>query len=539
MTIKKRALLSVSDKSELVPFAKGLVDLGYELVSTGGTLAALTEAGIEAVSISDVTGFPEIMDGRVKTLHPTVFAGILARRQRQDDLDTLAEKAIGLIDLVAVNLYPFRQTVAQSPEEFDACLEKIDIGGPSLLRAAAKSFRDVLVVVDPMDYTTVLEMSNEAAGVSLEIRQRLAVKVFQHTSSYDASIANYLAETAAPEVIGSSVESDEVMKGSVLPAQFFVSVPRVTTLRYGENPHQNAALYADDQTEEISVATARQLQGKELSYNNLNDGEGALELVRELAYHLGSGDKAAVAITKHTNPCGAALGSSVKEAYQTALACDPISAFGSIIAVSHEVDEAAAEAMKSLFIEAIIAPSFSAEALSIFSRKKNLRLLETGEVPGKMLARRSIKNIVGGYLIQSLDRKPGDFEWNVVTEKQPDEADKHGLEFAWIVAKSVKSNAIVYTSANATLGIGAGQMSRVDAARIGAEKAAEAKLSLDGSYLGSDAFFPFRDGVDVAAKAGVKAIIQPGGSKKDEETIAAANEHGICMVFTGQRHFRH
>jgi len=534
----KHALLSVSDKTGLAPFAKELISLGYKIISTGGTLAALIEAGIKATPVGEVTGFPEIMDGRVKTLHPAVFAGLLARRYRRDDLETLEKHGLPLIDVVVVNLYPFEATVAAMPKSFDVCIEKIDVGGPSMLRAAAKSLRDVTVVTDPADYADVLEGLKNPKGLGLALRQRLAVKVFQATARYDVAIANYLATHPVPEQEGAQVELD-VNALVQPPAQLLISVPLAQSLRYGENPHQTAALYADDLPAEPSVATAKQLQGKELSYNNLNDGEAALELVRELAHLAGAGGDAAVAIIKHANPCGVALGATVAEAWNSALKCDPVSAFGGIVACSQTVEADAAQLMKDLFLEAIIAPGFTEAAKAVLAPRKMLRLLATGPLPGQMLPRRQVKSIVGGYLVQAMDRQPAPASYEVVTKKQPTPEDLRALWFAWTVVKSVKSNAIVYTGPNATLGIGAGQMSRVDSARIGADKAARAGLSLQGAYLASDAFFPFRDGVDVAAQAGVKAIIQPGGSKRDDESIAAADEQGLVMVFTGKRHFRH
>mgnify|MGYP005843220149 CR=1 FL=1 len=536
----KRALISVSDKQGLGAFARQLVESGFELVSTGGTLAALREEGLAAKSVSEFTAFPEILGGRVKTLHPAVFAGILARRHHASDLETLAEHGLHLFDLVVVNLYPFDATIEADPYAFDTCLEKIDVGGPSMLRAAAKSLRDVTAIVDPADYARVAEELAASGGTSLKTRQELAVKVFQHTSRYDAAIASYLAAHPAPAVVGEPVQpGDDLRQQRMLPAQLVLSLPRVAVLRYGENPHQMAALYGDDHPAEPSVATARQLQGKELSYNNLNDGEAALELVRELAMLAGPSGRAAVGIIKHANPCGAAFGGTVLEAWQAALRCDPVSTFGGIVASSQAIDGPAAEAMKELFLEAIICPAFTSEARDILKSKKQLRLLETGPLPAAMPSRRALKSIVGGYLVQELDRCPAPAEYEVVTKRRPEPGDLEALWFAWTVVKAVKSNAIVYASSHATLGIGAGQMSRVDSARFGARKAADQGLSLEGAFLASDAFFPFRDGVDVAAKAGVKAIIQPGGSKRDDESIQAADEHGLLMVFTGARHFRH
>lgn len=517
---KRRALVSVSDKTGIVEFCKGLVERGFEVISTGGTLRTLTQAGVPACQVSEITGVPEILDGRVKTLHPTVFGGILARRNMSTDMDTIAEHGMEPIDVVAVNLYPFAETVKNPSAKDEDIIEQIDIGGPSLIRAAAKNHADVYVVVDPADYNAVLEAteSNRQADY-LALRRKLAAKVFQHTTSYDQLIAAYLS---------GNLNRDETAPAE-MPAKIELTWPLKQKLRYGENPHQKAAFYSDPHCPAPSMAHCKQLQGKELSYNNYLDGETALEMIREFS------DPACV-ILKHLNPCGAAWGANCHEAFTEALKCDPMSAFGGIIGINQPLEAPLAEEISKIFMEVVIAPSFTPEAIEILSKKKNLRLLESGELTPRT-SRPAYKSVSGGMLVQELDTAQlEEADLKVVTETQPDAEDMKALMFAWKVCKWVKSNAIVYTDKKRTVGVGAGQMSRIDAANFGLQKAGG---KVEGGYLASDAFFPFRDVVDLAAKAGVKAIVQPGGSIRDNESIEAANEHGIIMVFTGMRHFRH
>jgi phosphoribosylaminoimidazolecarboxamide formyltransferase/IMP cyclohydrolase len=510
-----RALLSVSDKNGVLEFAKGLADLGWELVSTGGTAKALRAAGLQVRDVSDVTGFPEMMDGRVKTLHPAVHGGLLARRDDAEHMAALAEHDITPIDLVAVNLYPFRETVARKGVTAEEAIENIDIGGPSMQRSAAKNFESVWVVVDPNDYARVLASihANDDDG---DLRRLLAHKVYAHTAAYDAAIAAWFAQ----------------QREEKFPQTIVVAFDRAQTLRYGENPGQAAAFYAEHPG--AGLAGLRQRGGKELSFNNLLDLEGALLAVDPF------GEETACAIIKHTTPCGLATGANALEAYRKAFACDPASAFGSVIAFTVPVDDAAADAVSSLFVECIVAPSFSEGAVEILGRKKNLRVLEGRASWGQGTNNLDYKRVRGGVLVQ--ERAPSfisDEGWTVVTQRQPTDEERRDLLFAWRAVASVKSNAIVLTRDGATIGIGAGQMSRVDAAFMAVHKAANAGLETTGSALGSDAFFPFRDGVDQAAEAGVKAIVQPGGSVRDPEVIAAADEHGMTMVFTGRRQFRH
>ncbi len=516
----RRAVLSVSDKTGLVEFARGLAAMGVELISTGGTMKTLASAGLKVRSVSDVTGFPEIMDGRVKTLHPAIFAGILARRSVPGDLETLSAQGIQPIDLVVVNLYPFEQTAARPGVSFEDVIENIDIGGPSMLRAAAKNFEDVAVVCDPAQYPALLDEMRNAGGVlSREIRQRLCRMVFEHTTRYDSAIAAWL-RAREPQEEECAVRFPEVLN---------VRLTKVSDLRYGENPHQNAAYYLDSESAETSIPRARLLQGKPLSYNNIADLDTALDCIRDFE------DTAAV-ILKHANPCGLAVADTPVEAYRKARECDPVSAFGGVIGLNRSLDAETAEEICSTFIECVIAPSCTPEALAILAKKKNLRVLETGPFTPKGDIR-YLKTIVGGALLQTRDLgSVGAAQLKTVTKAQPTEDDIRGLLFAWKCVKWVKSNAIVYATKDALVGVGAGQMSRVDSARFGAEKA---RTPLAGTYLASDAFFPFRDGVDAAAAAGVRAVIQPGGSVRDEEVIQAADEHGLIMVFTGMRHFRH
>jgi phosphoribosylaminoimidazolecarboxamide formyltransferase/IMP cyclohydrolase len=508
-----RALLSVSDKSGLLDFARGLHALGWELISTGGTARTLREAGVAVQDVSEMTGFPEMLDGRVKTLHPGVHGGLLARRDLPEHMQAIAEHGIAPIDLVVVNLYPFRETAARPNVSPDDVIEQIDIGGPSMLRSAAKNFAAVTTVVDPADYTAVLE-TTRAGRDDLAARRTLAAKVFEHTAAYDAAIAQWFAAQA----------------GEQFPERLTLALEKGQPLRYGENPGQAAAFYVEKRG--AGLAGLAQRGGKELSFNNLLDLEGALLASAPF------GDEVCCAIIKHTTPCGLATGTDALDAYKKALACDPVSAFGSVISFTTPVDDAAAEAVSSLFVECVVAPSFSAGALEILGRKKNLRVLE-GRAhwqPGEL----DLKRVRGGLLAQQ--RPPAVIDasgWTVVTARQPTLDEQRDLLFAWRAVASVKSNAIVLARGGATIGIGAGQMSRVDAAFMAVHKATTAGHTTAGSALGSDAFFPFRDGVDQAAEAGVRAIVQPGGSVRDQEVVEAANEAGIAMAFTGVRLFRH
>jgi phosphoribosylaminoimidazolecarboxamide formyltransferase/IMP cyclohydrolase len=507
------ALLSVSNKSGLADLARGLVALGFDLISTGGTAKALRDAGLAVRDISEVTRFPEMLDGRVKTLHPVVHGGLLARRDLPEHMAVIAEHGIAPIDVVVVNLYPFRETAARPGVRPEDVIEQIDIGGPSMLRSAAKNFGAVTVVVDPADYERVLDALT-AGGDQLPLRRELAAKVYAHTAAYDAAISGWFAEQA----------------GDRFPMRLTLAFERGQSLRYGENPHQQAAFYVD--APQAGLSGLVQKGGKELSFNNFLDLEGAF-----LATDPFLGE-CACAIVKHTTPCGLATGANALDAYRKALACDPVSAFGSVIAFTVPVDAATALVISSLFVECIVAPSFSAEAVDILGAKKNLRVLEgtASERPGAL----DVKRVRGGVLVQ--EKAPtviDDRGWRVVSKRAPTAAEQTDLLFAWRAVASVKSNAIVLARNGATIGIGAGQMSRVDAAFLAAHKAQGAGHATTGAALGSDAFFPFRDGIDQAASAGVTAIVQPGGSVRDAEVIAAADEHGIAMVFTGQRLFRH
>lgn len=521
----KRALLSVSDKTGLVEFAQGLHKAGVFLLSTGGTAAALRDAKIPVQDVSEITGFPEILDGRVKTLHPNMHAGILAR-DSEADRKTLQEHDIEFIDLVVVNLYPFEQTVAVPGVTRAQAIEKIDVGGPTMIRAAAKNAARVTVVADPADYALVLEQIAATGGVDLPTRQLLARKAFQRTAAYDAAIAAYF--------IREESQGEENAQQD-FPAVLESKLTLVQTLRYGENPHQRAAFYKDASYTETNLTSSRQLQGKELSYNNILDAEGALEMVRDFADLA----KAAVVIVKHSNPCGIGTGKSLLDAYQRARETDPNSAFGGIIALSCPCDVVTAKEIMKTFNEVLIGPEFSPEVLEILAEKKNLRVLETGPFTPKQ-QHLVFRGVVGGLLVTDRDLglvKREDLK--VVSEVQPSPEDIAGMLFAWRCVKWVKSNAIVYSDRNKTLGIGAGQMSRVDSARIGVTKAQSDGHNLTGCYMASDAFFPFRDNVDEAARVGVRGIIQPGGSIRDEEVIQAANEHSMVLMFTGMRHFRH
>ena len=521
MNTIQRALISVSDKTGIVEFAQQLhQQFKVEILSTGGTAKLLSDNGVPVIEVSDYTGFPEMMDGRVKTLHPKIHGGLLGRRGTDDAV--MAEHGIGPIDLVVVNLYPFQQTIAKPNCDLDTAIENIDIGGPTMLRAAAKNHRDVTVVVNASDYPRMLnEMENNQGAVSDATRFDLAVKVFEHTANYDGAIANYLGAITS--------EGNK----ELLPRTFNTQFKKVQAMRYGENPHQAAAFYVEENQVEACIATAKQIQGKELSYNNIGDTDAALECVKQF-----SADPACV-IVKHANPCGVAIGDSLSEAYDRAYQTDPESAFGGIIAFNQELDGDTAKAIvERQFVEVIIAPSVSDAAIAAVSEKKNVRLLSCGSWTDQHAARLDFKRVNGGLLVQEADLDLYK-ELKIVTTRQPSEQEMQDLLFSWKVAKFVKSNAIVYGKNNMTIGVGAGQMSRVNSARIAAIKAEHAGLEVNGAVMASDAFFPFRDGIDQAAQSGITAVIQPGGSMRDEEVIAAANEHGMAMVFTGMRHFRH
>ncbi len=514
-----RALLSVSDKSGIVELARALAGAGVEILSTGGTAKLLEKEGVAVIEVSAYTGFPEMLDGRVKTLHPKIHAGLLARRDDPAHLAALRNAGFGTIDLLVVNLYPFRATVADPDCRFEDAIENIDIGGPAMLRAAAKNHAGVAVVVDPADYARVLEEIRAAGGVSGELRFALAAKVFAHTAAYDGAIANYLSSLDA--------QRRRLEYPQVLNLQFM----KVDDLRYGENPHQSAAFYRDERPAAGGIAAFRQLQGKELSYNNIADADAAWECVKSFT-------QPACVIVKHANPCGAAIAENLAAAYDKAFETDPVSAFGGILAFNRALDAPTAQAIGKQFAEVVLAPRVEPEAQKLLAKKANVRVLE---VPLAHEAQgHDYKRVGGGLLVQTSDSKVLDKrDFKVVTRKQPGDAQWADLLFAWCVAKYVKSNAIVFCRGGMTLGIGAGQMSRIDSARIAAMKAESAHLSLAESVVGSDAFFPFRDGLDAVVEAGAVAVIQPGGSMRDEEVIAAANERGIAMVFTGVRHFRH
>jgi phosphoribosylaminoimidazolecarboxamide formyltransferase/IMP cyclohydrolase len=529
----RRALLSVTDKTGLVDFARNLASHGVELVSTGGTSRALRDAGLNVRDISDLTGFPEMLDGRVKTLHPKVHGGILHIRGSADHVASLTEHGIQPIDMVVVNLYAFEKAANLPGAAFSDIVENIDIGGPSMVRSAAKNFEDVAIVTSVADYAAISEeLAANSGSLSLSTRWRLAKAAFATTAAYDAAIASTLETIAEPAAHGQPAVFDR----DAMPQAIRVIDPLKTVLRYGENPHQRAALYVDGSGH--GIAAAQQLQGKELSYNNIVDLDACWELVREL----NAETEAAVAIIKHTNPCGAATASSVLEAYNRALEADPVSAFGGVIGINRLVDAEAAEEIAKLFVEAIVAPGFTQDALARFAAKKNLRLLQIAPEPaGSAGPERMLKQVSGGLLVQDIDRhRVADSELRVVTDRAPSSEERRALRFAWSVCKHVKSNAIVYArfsgEGGQTVGIGAGQMSRVDAARFGAMKAV---LPLDGTVAASDAFFPFPDGLEAVANAGATAVIQPGGSVRDQEVIDAANRLGVAMVFTGIRHFRH
>ena len=522
----KRALLSVSDKTGLVELGQTLAELGVELVSTGGTAKALRDAGLQVRDVSDLTGFPEMMDGRVKTLHPMVHGGLLAVRDNAEHAAAMEEHAIGAIDLVVVNLYPFEATVARGADR-DEVIENIDIGGPSMVRSAAKNHHYVTIVTDPADYPTLTEELAKNGATSLEFRRRMAAKAFAATAAYDSMIGQWFAYADQGQKFPERVSMTRVLSG---------------TLRYGENPHQDAALYLPGGPHTTGLPQAEQVQGKELSYNNYNDANAALELCAEFA-----GQDPAVVIVKHANPCGVAQGSTLLQAWQDALECDSVSAFGGIVAVNRPLDGPTAEAICEIFTEVVVAPGADAAARAAFAKKKNLRLLLTDGLPDPRRPGQTLAIIAGGILVQ--DRDNGAVaadDLKIVTKREPTEQELKDCLFAWTVARHVKSNAIVYAKDGATAGIGAGQMNRRDSARIAAIKAREAAETYGwdaprtvGSAVASDAFFPFADGLLAAAEAGATAVIQPGGSIRDEEVIAAADEHGLAMVFTGMRHFRH
>ena len=519
LVMVKRALISVSDKSGIAEFARSLRDMGVELLSTGGTYRLLCEEGLEVTEVADYTGFPEMMDGRVKTLHPKVHGGILARRGQDDEV--MAQHGIDAIDMVVVNLYPFEATVARPDCSLEDAVENIDIGGPTMVRAAAKNHRFVNIVVNASDYEVIIdEMKATGGSTSLQTRFNLAIKAYEHTAAYDGAIANHFG-TMVPGGSGQ------------FPRTFNTQFHKVQEMRYGENPHQQAAFYVEANPAEAGIATARQVQGKELSYNNVADTDAALECVKSF-------DAPACVIVKHANPCGVAVAEGLGKAYELAFATDSESAFGGIIAFNRELDaQTAATIVERQFVEVIIAPSVSDDAVAAVAEKKNVRLLVCGEWSSQQAAL-DYKRVNGGLLVQ--DRDLGMItakDLQVVSKLQPTEQQLQDLLFAWKVAKFVKSNAIIYAANGQTVGVGAGQMSRINSARIAAIKAEHAGLQVTGSVMASDAFFPFRDGIDNAGEAGIAAVIQPGGSIRDEEVIAAADEHGMAMVFTGMRHFRH
>lgn len=510
----KRALISVSDKTGVVEFARQLAEAGVEIISTGGTKKLLEESGISVIGISDVTGFPEIMDGRVKTLHPAVHSGLLAVRDNETHQQQMKELGLEYIDLVVVNLYPFQQTIAKPDVTYEDAIENIDIGGPAMLRAAAKNHAYVTVVVDSGDYAQVLEEIKQQQDTTLETRKRLAAKVFRHTAAYDALIADYLNQQT----------------GETMPERLTVTYEKVQDLRYGENPHQSAAFYRKPLAEPGNITTAEQLHGKELSYNNINDANAALQIVKEFS-------EPAVVAVKHMNPCGVGIGSNAHEAFEKAYAADPVSIFGGIVAFNRKVEKETALRLHEIFLEIVIAPDFSPEALEVLTQKKNIRLLKLSGMENGKRQELMITSVEGGMLVQDKDiRQLASDEWKVVTDRAPSEEELKQLLFAWKVVKHVKSNAIVLAKDDMTIGVGAGQMNRVGAAGIAIEQAGE---KARGSVLASDAFFPMGDTLELAAKAGITAVIQPGGSIRDEESIQVANENGMAMVMTGVRHFKH
>ncbi len=519
----KQALISVSDKTGVLEFARALSGMGVNILSTGGTAKLLADNGISVTEVADYTGFPEMLDGRVKTLHPKVHGGILARRDFPEHVSALDKHAIPTIDMVVVNLYPFQQTVARAECSLEDAIENIDIGGPAMLRSSAKNHKDVIVICDPTDYSQVLnELNTNQGEVSYETKFTLAKKVFAHTAQYDGAITNYFTSLGADK---------QHATRSAYPSTLNLHFEKVQEMRYGENPHQSAAFYRESNPQVGALANYTQLQGKELSYNNIADADAAWECVKTF-------DESACVIIKHANPCGVAVGISPLEAYSKALQTDPTSAFGGIIAFNRELDGNAAEAVAKQFVEVLIAPSFSEKAKQIFAGKQNVRLLE---IPlGNAVNAHDFKRVGGGLLVQSPDAKNVLLsELKVVSKKQPTQQQLQDLMFAWRVAKFVKSNAIVFCANGMTMGVGAGQMSRIDSARIASIKAQNAGLSLAGTAVASDAFFPFRDGLDVVVAAGATSVIHPGGSMRDQEVIDAADEQGVVMLMTGTRHFRH
>lgn len=514
--MKKRALISVSDKTGIVEFAKSLFDMGVELISTGGTEKALKEAGVPVLNVSDITGFPECLDGRVKTLHPAVHGGILAMRSNESHMNQIEQLNIQTIDYVIINLYPFKETVLKKDVSFEEAIENIDIGGPTMLRSAAKNHQDVVVIVDPSDYKVVLNELNQYQMVSYDTKYDLALKVFQHTAQYDAMIADYL-----------------VKKGNrnPYPNQMTVTYEKVQDLRYGENPHQSAAFYREIFEISGSLADAEQLNGKELSYNNINDANGAIALLKEFT------DKPTIVASKHSSPCGVGTGFDIFHAYEKAYKCDPVSIFGGIVAANRKIDLKTAEAMKDIFLEIIVAPDYDEDALVCLQTKKNLRVLKLPSIMEPIRPQqRDMKKVLGGLLIQEMDTALLEGELVTVTDRIPTQKEVEELLFAWKVCKHAKSNGIVITKEGMTLGLGQGQVSRVWATE---NAISQSNFPTKGAVLASDAFFPFPDGVKAAAEAGITAIIQPGGSVRDQEVIDEANKYGVAMVFTGMRHFKH
>lgn len=526
----RQALLSVSDKTGIVEFAQGLVQRGVKLLSTGGTAKLLADSGLPVTEVSDYTGFPEMMDGRVKTLHPKIHGGILGRRGTDDEI--MQQHGIDGIDMVVVNLYPFAQTVAKPNCTLEDAVENIDIGGPTMVRSAAKNHKDVAIVVNNGDFGAILaEMDQNQNSLTLETRFDLAIKAFEHTAQYDSMIANYFGRLVKPYFVAE--EEDKDAKCGQFPRTLNLNFIRKQTMRYGENSHQNAAFYVEQEVKEASVSTAKQLQGKALSYNNIADTDAALECVKSF-------DEPACVIVKHANPCGVALGKNILEAYDRAYQTDPTSAFGGIIAFNRELDEATAKAIvERQFVEVIIAPTVSEAAVEVVKAKKNVRLLECGEFSPAQ-PRLDVKRVNGGLLVQDTDLGMVSIDdLEVVSKRKPTQQELEDLLFCWKVAKFVKSNAIVYAKNNQTIGIGAGQMSRVYSAKIAGIKAQDERLEVKGCVMASDAFFPFRDGIDAAAKVGIECVIHPGGSMRDQEVIDAADEHNMVMVLTKMRHFRH
>ncbi|WP_019640475.1 bifunctional phosphoribosylaminoimidazolecarboxamide formyltransferase/IMP cyclohydrolase [Paenibacillus fonticola] len=512
----KRALVSVSDKTGIVDFCRGLSQLGVEIISTGGTKNLLSKEGIPVIGISDVTGFPEVLDGRVKTLHPAVHSGLLAVRDSAEHQAQMKELGLDYIDLVVVNLYPFQETIAKPDVTYEDAIENIDIGGPTMLRSAAKNHAFVSVVVDSGDYSKVLDEIAAEGDTTLDTRKRLAAKVFRHTAAYDALISDYLSN----------------VNGDPLPERLTVTYEKIQDLRYGENPHQKAAFYRKPLAAADTLTSAEQLHGKELSYNNINDANAALQIVKEF-------EEPAVVVVKHMNPCGVGIGESIYEAFRKAHEADPVSIFGGIVAANRIIDEATALLLKEIFLEIILAPGFTDEALAVLTQKKNIRLLKVNglELGASRKSQLVVTSIDGGMIVQDSDvHSLQESDLKVVTDRAPSEEELKQLLFAWKVVKHVKSNAIVLANDNMTIGVGAGQMNRVGSAKIAIEQAGD---KVKGSVLSSDAFFPMGDTVEAAAKAGVTAIIQPGGSVKDEESIQMANKYGVAMVFTGIRHFKH